>query len=136
MRMQEQANMLRKLLSVIMPVDQQTRNAQIHRNIIRDAARMGGTLFGPIPEGGRREFFCLDEHTWVWHEEWTDANNMRHARTTRYDIRPHGIFKAQDGMPYQPLTADEAYRLYMAAYQYDQNLHTRFDPLIAAAYAA
>jgi len=116
-----------------MPVDQQARNAQIYRNIIRDAARMGGALFGPVASTGRREFFCLDEHTWVWHEEWTDASNIRHARTTRYDIRPHGIFKAQDGMPYQPLTAEEAQRLYAAAHRYQQNLHAKFDPLLAAA---
>jgi hypothetical protein len=121
-----------------MPVDQQTRNAAIRRNFIRDSARMGGSLFGEIPKGNRREFFCLDRHTWVWHEEWTDANNIRHNRTTRYDIRPHGIFKAQDGMPYQPLTYEEAYRLYMAAEQYQNNLHSRFDPLLATAatYAA
>jgi hypothetical protein len=125
--------MLRKLLSILIPADQHARDAQISRNFIRDSAKMGGKLFGSIPEGSRREFFCLDEHTWVWHEEWTDANNIRHTRTTRYDIRPHGIFKAQDGMPYQPLTYDETYRLYMAAYQYQQNLHARFDPLIAAA---
>jgi len=125
--------LLRKLLSVIMPVDPQVRMAQIHRELIRESARMGGTLFGEVPQGGRREFFCLDEHTWVWHEEWTDANNIRHARTTRYDVRPHGIFKAQDGMPYQPLTHDETQRLYMAAYRYQQNLHARFDPILAAA---
>jgi hypothetical protein len=125
--------MLKKLLSAILPVDEQTRNIQIHRNFLRDAARMGGTLFGPVPQGTRREFFCLDRHTWVWHEEWTDANNIRHARTTRYDIRPHGIFKAQDGMPYQPLTPEEMHRLHEAASHYQQNLHTRFDPLLAAA---
>jgi hypothetical protein len=125
--------MLKKLLSVIMPVDHQARAAEIHRNFIRDCAKMGGTLFGEVPKGNRREFFCLDEHTWVWHEEWTDANGIRHTRTTRYDIRPHGIFKAQDGMPYQPVTQDEAYRLYMAAYQYQKNLHDRFDPLLATA---
>lgn len=123
--------MLRKLLGVIAPVDQQTRAAQMRRDFIRECAKMGGTVFGPVPKGGRREFFCLDEHTWVWHEEWTDANNIRHARTTRYDVRPHGIFKAQDGMPYQPLTQDEAYRLYMAAYQYQQNLHAQYDSLLA-----
>lgn len=125
--------MLKKLLGVIMPDNHQSRNDQIYRNIIRDAARMGGTLFGPIPEGNRREFFCLDEHTWVWHEEWTDANNIRHARTTRYDVRPNGIFKAQDGVPYQPLSAQEAHHLYAAARQYQQNLHTKFDPLLAVA---
>jgi len=90
-------------------------------------------LFGPVSKGGRREFFCLDEHTWVWHEEWTDSKKVHHTRTTRYDIRPHGIFKAQDGQPYQPVTQEEAYHLYAAARQYQQNLHERFDPLLAAA---
>lgn len=125
--------MIKKFLSLIVPVDPQVKAAQIHRELLRDAARMGGTLFGPVPPNGRREFFCLDEHTWVWHEEWTDANNVRHARTTRYDIRPHGIFKAQDGMPYQPLTYEETERLYMATRHYQQNLHAKYDPLIAAA---
>lgn len=128
--------MLRKLLGIIMPTDPQSRQAQADRDFMREAAKMGGTLFGSVPEGGRREFFCLDEHTWVWHEEWTDAKGVHHARTTRYDIRPHGIFKAQDGLPYQPLNAEEAYRLYMAMHQYSQNLHARYDPLIAAAAAA
>lgn len=125
--------MLKKLLSVIMPVDVQTRNAQIYRNIIRDCARIGGGVFGAVPAGNRREFFCLDEHTWVWHEEWTDANSVRQARTTRYDVRPHGIFKAQDGQPYQPVSYEEAERLYMAASRYQQKVHEKFDPLLSAA---
>lgn len=124
--------MFKKLLKVIVPTSQQVRDAQIRRNILHDDARMGGTLFGPVPEGVRREFFCLDRHTWVWHEEWTDLSNIRHARTTRYDIRPHGIYKAQDGVPYQPLTDQEIQHLYAAAHQYQQKLHTRFDPLLAA----
>jgi len=121
--------MLKKLLGIVMPVDEQARDARIYRGIIQSAARMGGTLFGPIPEGSRREFFCLDEHTWVWHEEWTDANNMRHTRTTRYDVHPHGIFKAQDGMPYQPVSDAELRHLYAAASQYYQNLQSQ---LVAA----
>lgn len=127
--------MLKKLLGVLMPADQQARQAEIHRNILRDAARMGGTLFGPISKGTRREFFCLDERTWVWHEEWTDSSGVHHTRTTRYDVRPHGIFKAQDGMPYQPLTPEETLRLYTAAYHYQQNLHAKFDPLLAVSAA-
>jgi hypothetical protein len=124
--------MIKKLLSVIIPTDPAARDAQIMRNIIRDCAHMGGTLFGPVPKGTRREFFCLDERTWVWHEEWKDASGTNHARTTRYDVRPHGIYKAQDGQPYQPLTKEEATRLYLAAYQYDQRIHEKFDPLLAA----
>ncbi len=114
--------MLKKLLSIVLPDNGQDHAAQAYRNVIRHFARMGGMLFGPVAEGSRREFFCLDEHTWIWHEEWTDVNNIRHARTTRYDVRPHGIFKAQDGQPYQPLSAEETRRLYTAAYQYDQNV--------------
>jgi hypothetical protein len=125
--------MFKKIMSVIMPTDPQTRAAQIYRNIIREAARMGGTLFGPTPSTTRREFFCLDEQTWVWHEEWTDTNGIRQTRTTRYDIRPHGIFKAQDGTAYQPLSQEETLRLYTAAYQYQQNLQAKFEPLLTAA---
>jgi hypothetical protein len=123
----------KRFLSVIMPTDPQTRAAQAYRNVIREAARMGGTLFGPVPPTTRREFFCLDEQTWVWHEEWTDSNGIRHSRTTRYDVRPHGVFKAQDGMPYQPLTPEETLRLYAAAYQYHQNLAGKSTPQLAAA---
>lgn len=122
---------LKKLLGIIMPVDEQTRRAQVHRNMLRDCARLGGEVFGPVPNGTRREFFCLDAHTWVWHEEWTAADRTRQARTTRYDVRPHGIFKAQDGQPYQPVSYEEAKRLYFATQRYDQLLHEKFDPLLA-----
>lgn len=125
--------MFKKLLSLIMPADPQTQRMQVYREFLRDAARMGGMLFGPIPEGHRREFFCLDEHTWIWHEEWIDTSGVRQVRTTRYDIRPHGIFKAQDGQPYQPLSAEETRRLYAAVSHYQQNLHAKYDSLIATA---
>jgi len=124
--------MLKKILNIILPVDPQARDAQIRRNVLRDCARIGGTLFGDVPKGNRREFFCLDERTWVWHEEWTDGSGLRHALTTRYDVRPHGVFKAQDGQPYQPLSAEETKRLYLAAYNYSNKLHEKFDPLLAA----
>lgn len=98
---------------------EEERRARRYRDLIRHEAKMGGELFGPVAKGGRREFFCLDEHTWVWHEEWTDAQG-HHTITTRYDVRPNGIFKAQDGQPYQRLTLDEARRLRHAARLYSQ----------------
>ncbi|MFA5003711.1 MAG: hypothetical protein WC498_00315 [Candidatus Saccharimonadales bacterium] len=116
--------MLKKLLSVIMPSPEE-RRAEIYRNIIRHFAKVGGQLFGPLPEDRRREFFCLDEHTWVWHEEWTDKNSIRRNVTTRYDIRPNGILKAQDGQPYRPLSAEEARRLHTAAHMYQQQVHAQ-----------
>jgi hypothetical protein len=125
--------MLKKILGLILPADPSVRRAELRRSILREEAKIGGRLFGPIPEGSRREFFCLDRHTWVWHEEWTDVNSIRHARTTRYDVRPHGIFKAQDGQPYQPITREEAARLYHAVDAYNQATDAHFAPLLAAA---
>lgn len=95
------------------------RRARRYRELIRREAKLGGELFGPVAKGNRREFFCLDEHTWVWHEEWTDATG-HHAVTTRYDIRPNGLFKAQDGQPYQKVSLEEARRLYRAVKLYGQ----------------
>jgi hypothetical protein len=96
------------------------RRAREYRELIRKEAKLGGDLFGPIPEGVRREFFCLDEHTWVWHEEWTDANGKMHAITTRYDVRPNGVLKAQDGQPYRYVTMEEGKRLYKAVKLYNK----------------
>jgi hypothetical protein len=123
----------KRLLSLITPQDIEVRKANIHRNILRDLARMGGEVFGPIPAGTRREFFCLDRHTWVWHEEWTDETGAQKVRTTRYDIRPQGIFKAQDGQLYQPVSLEEAQRFGTAIHEYQRRMHTKFDPLLAQA---
>lgn len=122
--------MLKKLLNVILPKDPAREHAELYRQILREEAKIGGTLFGPVPKGSRREFFCLDEHTWVWHEEWTDANSIRHVLTTRYDVRPHGIFKAQDGQPYQPVTKEEAMRLYHTVDKYNYVIDAQFAPLL------
>lgn len=125
--------MFKKLLGAVgMSPSVEERQAVIYRNALRDAAKLGGGVFGPIPHGTRREFFCLDEHTWVWHEEWTDTAGKYHVRTTRYDVRPHGIFKAQDGQPYRPVSEEEAVRLQAAAHEYQRRVHAKFDPLIAA----
>ena len=101
------------------------KRAREYRELIRKEATIGGGLFGPIPKGGRREFFCLDENTWIWHEEWVDALGARHAITTRYDVRPDGIYKAQDGHPYQPLPKDEAQRLHKAILMYNDQVEDK-----------
>lgn len=123
--------MLKRLLSVIIPKDPAVRRGEIYREILREEAKIGGKLFGPIPEGNRREFFCLDERTWVWHEEWTDGSGMRHTQTTRYDVTPHAIMKAQDGQSYQPVTKAEALHLYRTVDAYNQAVDTHFMPLLA-----
>lgn len=98
------------------------REAELYRSLVRREAKIGGEIFGPVPNGGRREFFCLDEHTWIWHEEWVDATGRRRIKTTRYDIRPTGILKAQDGQTYQHVSIEEAKRLLQAAKVYEKRI--------------
>jgi hypothetical protein len=96
-----------KLTNAIFGSSQQQRRINAHRALLRHLAKLGGTVFGPIPEGVRREFFCLDERTWVWHEEWSDQTGQHHATTTRYDVRPNGVLKSQGTNSYQRLQAEE-----------------------------
>lgn len=112
--------MFQKLLKTI--TDQKVSRGGLKRAFMRKEAVIGGTVFGPVPNGVRREFFCLDEHTWIWHEEWTDVNGVRRTRTTRYDVRPGGVLKAQDGQDYKKATDEEAYNLYEAAKIYQQRV--------------
>jgi hypothetical protein len=115
--------MIKKLFKTITTQKQQQRRAELYRNLLRHEARIGGQLFGPVPQGGRREFFCLDEYTWVWHEEWIDAHGKRQMKTTRYDIRPTGIMKVQDGQPSQYVSLEEGRRLYQAFQLYGQRVN-------------
>lgn len=115
--------MLKKLLKTIVGTTTEERQAKLYRDFIHHEAKIGGTLFGPVPAGGRREFFCLDDRTWVWHEEWLDSRGERQHKTTRYDIRPDGILKAQDGTNYQQLTDQESEHLYHAVLQYKERVN-------------
>ena len=109
--------MFNKLVNGVITKRSEDRYAELYRSLLRHEAKVGGTVFGPIPAGRRREFFCLDEHTWVWHEEWRDENGQTRIQTTRYDVRPDGILKSQNGH-YQKVTTAEALRFQKAAHLY------------------
>lgn len=96
------------------------------RDLLRREAVIGGQLFGPIPSGHIRQFFCLDEHCWVWHEEWIDsATGQRRALTTRYEIRKTGILKAQDGQAYHFVEPEEEKNLSQAIKLYFEQVMQR-----------
>lgn len=112
--------MINKLLNTVTTQKHNERKAELLRNLMRHEAKIGGQLFGEVPAGHRREFFCLDEYSWVWHEEWTSGGQVK-SKTTRYDIRPNGVIKSQNGH-YQPITKQEAQRLYDAIKLYEKRV--------------
>lgn len=99
------------------------KQAAKYRDLIRKEAIIGGKLFGPVPPNGRREFFCLDESTWVWHEEWVDKAGRRHIQTTRYDVRPDSVVKTQNNGHYIKVSPSEVNNLLQAAKLYKQRVH-------------
>ena len=84
------------------------------RELIQRESNIGRELFGPVPAGHRREFFCLDEKTCVWYEEYKDENGKPVSHTTRYEIQNDKVLKAQDGAKYSYLEGAELKNLLTA----------------------
>ncbi|HVV25760.1 MAG TPA: hypothetical protein VHC21_01890 [Candidatus Saccharimonadales bacterium] len=112
--------------------DDQPPADSFERQLIQREAEIGGQLFGPVPKGRVRRFFCLDMHTWVWHEEWTE-NGKQRAVTTRYEVRPGGVLKIQDGGGYQRLSREEAANLYRATELYQQRVGREYQRMLQTA---
>ncbi len=65
------------------------------------------SLFGPVPDGHRREFFKDRKNVWIWYEGWTNSVGNLQEITVRYEVRPSGVFKRVDGEKYQKITGNE-----------------------------
>lgn len=103
----------------------QDRKLAVQQDLMRREAALTRDIFGPVPKGTRREFFCLDKATWIWYEEWTDDNGQRQQITTRYLIRPKEIVKSQNGGAYNRLSIEEAKNFYKAAQTYYKRIKTQ-----------
>lgn len=115
---------IKKILGLNSPADEAAKAAREYRDLLRKEAKIGGEIFGPLPKGHRREFFCLDEHTWIWHEEYKDAKSGQLVvKTTRYNVRPSGIVKSQDNKHYQKVSDQEALRLQKAVKLYQKRVN-------------
>lgn len=103
-----------KLLTGTEPAPKLRRRGKVNRRqLIRMESKIGAQLFGTVPTGHRREFFCLDRHTWIWYEEWAE-NGKRRELTTRYEVSANGVLKVQDGQPYQVVEGEELRNLELA----------------------
>lgn len=122
---------MKSLLGGLKAQKAQQRQADINKALIHYEARLGGEILGAVADGGRREFFCLDKHTWVWHEEWNDKNTgKRRVTTTRYDVRPSGVLKSQGNNSYQRLSGTEALNFYNAVQLYGQRVCGEYDRML------
>lgn len=118
-------NILAKALTLLvgdvsLPSFSKTRPLQklTDRELLNLESAIGAQLFGPVALGHRREFFCLDEATWIWHEEWFDDKKKLQTATTRYEVQDKGILKVQGGARYSYLEGEELTNLLLAIRMY------------------
>jgi hypothetical protein len=120
-------------LPKLSPRDSTQQDAEDYNALLRYAAKIGGQLFGPIPKGRRREFFNLDKHTWVWHEEWIDEDGQRQVVMTQYHVRPDGILKSQGDQTYRRIGHAELHNLYQAVELYGEAVPAALERLLQRA---
>ncbi len=94
-------------LKVPVKLTQRPLKTLTERELLTLESEVGGQLFGPVPAGHRREFFCLDETTWIWYEEWLDDKKKTQSTTVRYEVSPQGVLKVQEGARYSYLEGEE-----------------------------
>jgi hypothetical protein len=89
------------------------------RELLQLESEIGSKLFGDVPAGHRREFFCLDAKTWIWYEEGIDPKTKKRVQTTtRYEVHEKGILKVLEGARYSYLEGAELENLALATRLY------------------
>lgn len=124
------SSLLKKALNLIVGDSQAAETALVmpkkhlfrkftERELIQLESEIGAKLFGPVPVGHRREFFCLDKDTWIWYEQGKDvATGKVTESTTRYEIHENGILKVQEGARYSFIEGAELDNLVVATQLY------------------
>lgn len=108
------------VLDLSMPKKQERPLKKLtERELLQLESEIGSKLFGDVPAGHRREFFCLDEKTWIWYEEWINSKTKKTERMTiRYEVHENGIMKVQEGARYSYIEGEELANLVAATKMY------------------
>lgn len=110
-----------------------TQKKMTERELLRLESEIGSKIFGEVPAGHRREFFCLDATTWIWHEEWIDPKTKKQMQmTVRYEVNQKGILKVLEGARYSYIEGRELENLRAATRMYYEQVARRIygrDPM-------
>lgn len=109
--------MLTKLRKLFGFLTQEEREDELYNRLIHHEGQIGSKLFNKSPNSVLREFFCLDEVTWIWYEEWIGRDGEVHKHEIRYEVRPDSVVKFTGGH-YSYLTKTEAEHFFDAVRAY------------------
>ena len=96
--------------------NKEERRKAVERNLINAESALGRTLFGEVPAGRTREFFCLKKNVWLWYED---------GLIVRYEVRENGVFKRVGTQSYVKVTGAELENFTRATKAYLQLVKTR-----------
>lgn len=100
-------------------------NKLSYNDLVNAESEIGRTLFGPIPDGHRREFFESKKNVWIWYEGWQDAAGVMQEMTICYEVRPAGVYKKVAGGKYEKLEGKELDNFVNAARKYFELVRAR-----------
>ena len=87
-----------RLLGNSVAPNRDERRKSVERDLINAESALGRTIFGEITPGHTREFFCLKQNVWIWHEN---------GITIRYEVRENGVFKQVGAGSYNKISGEE-----------------------------
>ena len=91
-----------------------------YQRLVCQEAKIGGSIFGDLQPNQQRYFFCLDDRTWIWHEQGSEPD---FKLTTKYSFDLNGITKSIDnGQTWQTLSTNETASLLEATRVYHQKV--------------
>ena len=108
---------LPKILPKVHPL-RKTQLKITESDLINSESAIGGTIFGPIPAGHRREFFLYKANTWIFHEAWKGSDGKSKETTITYQVKKSGVFKSPLGMEYVQIKGAELDNFLNAAREY------------------
>jgi hypothetical protein len=138
----KQANNWHKFLEFIMGVDPEvfklakqdaantkqrlkTKDQKI-KQLIEIESEIGGQVFGPSRPDEERRFYCLDERTWVYQNNYVDLiDGNKKQMVIRYELHPNGVLKVINSKSHSMVQDDEAERLIEAIKLYYKLVMTK-----------
>lgn len=109
---------LKALRRILKQITSDVTVDQLREQAVKREAKIGGNLFGPVPEGRARKFYYQDTNNWIWEESWIDQAGQTQTLTTRYEVRSGTILKQQGTQTAQAISLAEAQNLAVAAQWY------------------
>lgn len=104
-------------LPIVKPHPDTIRPKLTESDLINAESALGGTIFGKIPAGHRREFFRFKDNIWIYHENWTE-NGKTLESTITYEVKETGVFKSPLGKEYVKIEGAELDNFLAAARAY------------------